>query len=135
MSRIQYAISEPDGLEKLHKAVIQTLNKLLKQAVKTANNARQGSETPVEQMTLEDILEIVFVGNTTMHHLLLNIPPDHLGKRTVRADYPQGGGCEGARAGTGYQPFGECTCAADHRQFHRRGHERRADRRGTLQSG
>ncbi len=37
MSRIQYTISEPDGLEKLHKAVIGTLNKLLKAAVKTAN--------------------------------------------------------------------------------------------------
>jgi hypothetical protein len=36
MSRIQYAIEHPDGLEKLHKAVIATLNKLLKQAVKSA---------------------------------------------------------------------------------------------------
>jgi uncharacterized 2Fe-2S/4Fe-4S cluster protein (DUF4445 family) len=37
MSRIQYAFEHKDGLEKLHKAVIATLNKLLKQAVKTAN--------------------------------------------------------------------------------------------------
>ena len=80
MSRIQYTISEPDGLEKQHKAVIGTLNQLLKQAVKTANKARPGSQTPGEQMKLEDILEIVFVGNTTMHHLLLNIPPTHLGR-------------------------------------------------------
>jgi uncharacterized 2Fe-2S/4Fe-4S cluster protein (DUF4445 family) len=68
MSRIQYAISEPEGLEKQHKAVIRTVNQLLKQAVKTAN------------IEMEDILEIVFVGNTTMHHLLLNLPPDHLGR-------------------------------------------------------
>jgi uncharacterized 2Fe-2S/4Fe-4S cluster protein (DUF4445 family) len=80
MSRIQYAISEPDGLEKLHKAIIQTLNKLLKKAVKTANKARQGVESPDEQVKLEDVLEVVFVGNTTMHHLLLNLPPNHLGK-------------------------------------------------------
>jgi uncharacterized 2Fe-2S/4Fe-4S cluster protein (DUF4445 family) len=80
MSRIQYTISESDGLEKQHKAVIGTLNQLLGQAVKTANKARQGSETPVKQMVTEDILEIVFVGNTTMHHLLLNIPPAHLGR-------------------------------------------------------
>jgi uncharacterized 2Fe-2S/4Fe-4S cluster protein (DUF4445 family) len=110
MSRIQYAISEPDGLEKQHKAVIRTLNQLLKQAVKTANKARQradgskeiatagfdtspalvewrssvskpaqGSTQPAE-IVIEDILEIVFVGNTTMHHLLLNLPPDHLGR-------------------------------------------------------
>lgn len=80
MSRIQYTISEPDGLEKQHTAVIRTLNKLLKLAVKTANIARGESETIVEGIRLEDILEIVFVGNTTMHHLLLNIPPAYLGR-------------------------------------------------------
>jgi uncharacterized 2Fe-2S/4Fe-4S cluster protein (DUF4445 family) len=31
-------------------------------------------------MSQEDIIEIVFVGNTTMHHLLLNLPPTHLGR-------------------------------------------------------
>ena len=34
MSRIQYTIEHKDGLEKLHKAIIATLNKLLKQAAK-----------------------------------------------------------------------------------------------------
>jgi len=80
MSRIQYTISEPDGLEKQHKAVIRTLNQLLKLAVMAANKARQGSETSFDQIEVEDILEIVFVGNTTMHHLLLKIPPAHLGR-------------------------------------------------------
>ena len=41
MSRIQYTISEPDGLEKMHKAVIGTLNQLLKGAVKTANKSEE----------------------------------------------------------------------------------------------
>ena len=36
MSRIQYTIEHKDGLEKLHKTIISTLNKLLKQAAKTA---------------------------------------------------------------------------------------------------
>jgi uncharacterized 2Fe-2S/4Fe-4S cluster protein (DUF4445 family) len=67
MSRIQYAIEHPDGLEKLHKAVIATLNKLLKQAAKTA------------QIKTEEILEMVLVGNSTMHHLLLNLHPKDLG--------------------------------------------------------
>jgi uncharacterized 2Fe-2S/4Fe-4S cluster protein (DUF4445 family) len=67
MSRIQYAIEYPDGLEKLHKAIISTLNKLLKQAAKTA-----GIET-------DEILEIVLVGNSTMHHVLLNLHPKDLG--------------------------------------------------------
>ena len=67
MSRIQYTIEHKDGLEKLHKAVIATLNKLLKQAAKTA------------QIKTEEILEMVLVGNSTMHHLLLNLPPKDLG--------------------------------------------------------
>jgi uncharacterized 2Fe-2S/4Fe-4S cluster protein (DUF4445 family) len=79
MSRIQYTISERDGLEIQHTAVIGTLNKLLKLAVEAANKTREGPEIPVDRIELHDILEIVFVGNTTMHHLLLNIPPAYLG--------------------------------------------------------
>jgi uncharacterized 2Fe-2S/4Fe-4S cluster protein (DUF4445 family) len=67
MSRIQYTIEHPDGLEKLHKAIIATLNKLLKLSAKTAN------------IKTEEILEMVLVGNSTMHHLLLNLPPKDLG--------------------------------------------------------
>ncbi len=82
MSRIQYTIAEPDGLEKLHKAVIGTLNGLLKQAVKSANRQVDKSAEAEEKgsLTPDDILEVVFVGNTTMHHLLLNLPPRHLGR-------------------------------------------------------
>ncbi len=67
MSRIQYAIEYPDGLEKLHKAIISTLNKLLKQAAKEA------------KIKIEEILEMVLVGNSTMHHILLNLHPKDLG--------------------------------------------------------
>jgi uncharacterized 2Fe-2S/4Fe-4S cluster protein (DUF4445 family) len=67
MSRIQYAIEYPDGLEKLHKAIISTLNKLLKQASKVA------------KIKTEEILEMVLVGNSTMHHILLNLHPKDLG--------------------------------------------------------
>ena len=67
MSRIQYTIEHKDGLEKLHKAVIQTLNKLLKQAARTAF------------IKTDEILEMVLVGNSTMHHLLLNLHPKDLG--------------------------------------------------------
>jgi uncharacterized 2Fe-2S/4Fe-4S cluster protein (DUF4445 family) len=67
MSRIQYAIENKDGLEKLHKAIIGTLNKLLKQAAQTA------------QIKTEEILEMVLVGNSTMHHFLLDLHPKDLG--------------------------------------------------------
>ena len=97
MSRIQYSIEHKDGLEKLHKAVIATLNKLLKQAIKSANmslraqSAKQSSdeegeiasgkeqERPRNDMRVEEILEMVLVGNSTMHHLLLNLHPKDLG--------------------------------------------------------
>jgi uncharacterized 2Fe-2S/4Fe-4S cluster protein (DUF4445 family) len=82
MSRIQYAIEHQDGLEKLHKAVIATLNKLLKQAVKTANESgvqKLASEAAASRLTPNDILEMVLVGNSTMHHLLLNLHPKDLG--------------------------------------------------------
>ena len=50
MSRIQYTISEPDGLEKMHKAVIGTLNQLLKGAVKTANKShREEGDSPTRR--------------------------------------------------------------------------------------
>ncbi len=111
MSRIQYTIEHADGLAKLHKAVIDTLNKLLKQAVKTANMSLRGTKqspleeeiasgksaprnditvveeeiasgksTPRNDIRLDDILEMVLVGNSTMHHLVLNLPPSHLGR-------------------------------------------------------
>ena len=90
MSRIQYTIEHEDGLAKLHKAVIDTLNKLLKQAVKTANlkaletagfdtDEKGARPTRPAQIALNDILEMVLVGNSTMHHLALNLPPKNLG--------------------------------------------------------
>ena len=67
MSRIQYSIEHQDGLQKLHKAMIGILNKLLQQAAKTAN------------IQTKEILEMVLVGNSTMHHLVLNLHPKDLG--------------------------------------------------------
>ncbi|MBK9923710.1 MAG: DUF4445 domain-containing protein [Anaerolineales bacterium] len=97
MSRIQYTIEHEDGLEKLHKAIISTLNTLLKQAVKTANTslrahvAKQSprnegkiasgkeQERPRNDIKVDEILEMVLVGNSTMHHILLNLHPKDLG--------------------------------------------------------
>ena len=60
MSRIQYTIEHKNGLEKLHKAVIDVLNKLLKLAVRSANlslrakatlapDASAGEQSPVDE--------------------------------------------------------------------------------------
>ncbi len=67
MSRISYAIEHTDGVDKMHSAVIDALNKLGARVARTVGiQARQ-------------IHEAVFVGNTTMVHLLLGIHPQELG--------------------------------------------------------
>jgi uncharacterized 2Fe-2S/4Fe-4S cluster protein (DUF4445 family) len=67
MSRISYAIENKDGVDKMHTAVIDALNKLAARAAKSAGiRARQ-------------IHDATFVGNTTMVHLLLGIHPQELG--------------------------------------------------------
>ncbi|KAA3647697.1 MAG: DUF4445 domain-containing protein [Chloroflexi bacterium] len=67
MSRISYAMTHPDGLEKMHKAIIDTLNKLASKASREAGIDKR------------DITEIVLVGNTTMTHVVLGISPIELG--------------------------------------------------------
>ncbi len=67
MSRIQYTIANPGGLKTLHKAIIKVLNQMLGQAARDAG------------ITSRDIQELAVVGNTTMHHLFLNLSPHHLG--------------------------------------------------------
>lgn len=67
MSRVSYVMMHPEGTEKMHRAVITTLNDL-------AHKAAQAAEIAVE-----DILDAVLVGNPVMHHLLLGLSPVELG--------------------------------------------------------
>lgn len=67
MSRISYVSEQPAGLARLHQVVIDAINDLAVQA--TAQVSR----------SVEDIVDIVLVGNSVMHHLLLNLDPSPLG--------------------------------------------------------
>ncbi len=67
MSRINYTIIHPDGLERLHRSIVDGLNRLIKAAVEDVH------------ISPEDILELAIVGNTLMHHLFLGIDPRYLG--------------------------------------------------------
>lgn len=67
MSRISYAVEHNDGLDKMHKAIIETLNKLASRAARSAG------------LRTRQIHDAVFVGNTTMVHLLLGVHPIELG--------------------------------------------------------
>lgn len=67
MSRVSYAMMHNDGLDKMNTAVIDALNRL------AASTARQAG------IRQRHIQEAVFVGNTTMIHILLGINPIELG--------------------------------------------------------
>jgi uncharacterized 2Fe-2S/4Fe-4S cluster protein (DUF4445 family) len=68
MSRITYAMThQEEGLEKLHRSVVNGLNRLIKTITKKCH------------LSPEDIFELTVVGNTAMHHLFLKINPEYLG--------------------------------------------------------
>ena len=67
MSRVSYAMMHEDGLDKMHDAIIKALNRLAARAAKAAG------------IRAREIHEAVFVGNTTMTHILLGIDPIELG--------------------------------------------------------
>jgi uncharacterized 2Fe-2S/4Fe-4S cluster protein (DUF4445 family) len=67
MSRITYAMTHEDGLEKMHNAIIEGLNRII------SNVSAEAGITP------EEILDTVVVGNTCMHHIFLKINPEYVG--------------------------------------------------------
>jgi uncharacterized 2Fe-2S/4Fe-4S cluster protein (DUF4445 family) len=68
MSRITYALSHPGkGLQEMSTRITRGMNKLV---AKTAETVGIG---------VEDILDMTVVGNTAMHHILLQINPQFVG--------------------------------------------------------
>jgi uncharacterized 2Fe-2S/4Fe-4S cluster protein (DUF4445 family) len=70
MSRITYHMSHPDGLSKMSQDVIEGLNSLAQQACEGVTPA---------PLAPQEIVDMTLVGNTAMHHILLQINPDYLG--------------------------------------------------------
>lgn len=67
MSRISYGMMNPDGVDKMHAAIIDALSTLVKRAARAA------------RLQPEDVTELVLVGNTVMIALALGIDPVELG--------------------------------------------------------
>lgn len=67
MARITYTMTHPDGLEKLHQAILEGLNTIVQQCCETAGYQRH------------DIVDAVLVGNTCMDHIFLNLYPKWVG--------------------------------------------------------
>ncbi len=67
MSRISYSMREPQGLHRMQRAVVGALNELIEQAALQAG------------IDHSDVCDMVIVGNSVMHHILLGIDPIELG--------------------------------------------------------
>jgi len=67
MSRITYGMMHRGGVERMRDCLLEALDRMLKNAAEEAGINR------------EDVLDIVVVGNTCMHHLFLGIDPGALG--------------------------------------------------------
>ena len=67
ISRLYHATRDPDGLEQLQSTVVQEVNALGARAVERC------------EATLDDVFDVVMVGNTAMHHLFLGLDVRALG--------------------------------------------------------
>jgi uncharacterized 2Fe-2S/4Fe-4S cluster protein (DUF4445 family) len=67
MSRVSYGMMEPQGVTRMHRAIIRCLNELAEKACQSVG------------LAADSLLDAVLVGNTVMHHLLLGIDPQELG--------------------------------------------------------
>ncbi len=74
MSRLAYALASPDQEATLHREVLETLNRLTREA---CSRARQ---------VPDQVYAVTAVGNTAMHHLFLGVPTASL----ARAPYTPG---------------------------------------------
>ena len=66
ISRIGFVQRQKDGLEKLQKEIVITLNEIIRETTQKA------------EIDKSNIYETVIVGNTCMHHLFLGLNPIHL---------------------------------------------------------
>ena len=94
MSRITYHMMNEDGLQKMNDDIIEGINGLVAQACEatrppTETDKGKGSENEkaTESMddrdypclTPTDLMDMTIVGNTAMHHILLNLNPEYMG--------------------------------------------------------
>jgi len=67
MSRINFAMQSEENLQKIQSVVIEQINKTI------------GELAEKNGLSTSEILEVVLVGNTAMHHLFLGLPVRQLG--------------------------------------------------------
>ncbi len=66
VSRINYSVENPDGLQRLHDMIVQAVNELIENLCRDA------------EVAAADIYKLVLAGNTVMQHLLLKVEPRNI---------------------------------------------------------
>ena len=86
MSRITYHAMNPDGLQKMSADIIAGLNTIIDKAVLSTHppqkkNRENNTKEDKKYLCLkvQDIEDLTIVGNTAMHHILLQLTPEHMG--------------------------------------------------------
>ena len=74
ISRINYCLDDPEGRQRMSAAVVDGLNRLIEQAI---SEAAKNSDRQIRRSDIEDV---TVCGNTCMHHLLLQLDPEPLGR-------------------------------------------------------
>lgn len=95
MSRITFATKHEDGLKRLNEAVVNSVNQLIAAAC-----ARAGKDP-------SDVLEVVVVGNTAMHHIFFGIPPQHLAQAPYAPAVRSAISVDPGHLGIDIYPFGK----------------------------
>jgi uncharacterized 2Fe-2S/4Fe-4S cluster protein (DUF4445 family) len=94
MSRITYTMRHDDGLDQLHHAVVGGVNELISKTCEKAG------------IQNDDVLEVMAVGNTAMHHMFLGIPSRHLASAPYAPAVRTGVSLDPMHVGVGIYPFG-----------------------------
>jgi uncharacterized 2Fe-2S/4Fe-4S cluster protein (DUF4445 family) len=95
MSRISFATRDPEGGRRLQKAVVNGLNTLIGRLCENAGTDR------------DDVLEVMVVGNTAMHHMFFGIPSQHLAKSPYAPVVRTSLTVNATHAGIDIYPFGK----------------------------
>ena len=95
IARITYCARNPDGLRKLQTAIADGVDGLIRKLCKAAG------------IDPEDVLEVMVVGNTAMHHIFFGIPPQHLAQAPYAPVVRNALTMSPAHIGLGIYPFGK----------------------------
>jgi uncharacterized 2Fe-2S/4Fe-4S cluster protein (DUF4445 family) len=96
MSRITFHMNTPDGLKRMSNDIIEGINGMIDEAIRATHPPKKEGKrekdtgtkkegAPKEQkrylrLNREDIEDITLAGNTAMHHILLQIDPEAMGR-------------------------------------------------------